>query len=193
MTKAAAPRKAPPPRWFAFLRAINVGGHTVTNERLCTLFEEFGATDVATFLASGNVIFSAPRGAAATLERKLAAHLRAALGYEVITFLRSAAELAHAAEFPPFSPAEQARATTLCVGFLQEKPSAAMVRQIVGFRSEVDEFRVDGREVYWHGLTRQSDSPFFKVPFEKRIGAAATWRGVNTLRRLAGKYGVGEA
>ena len=46
------------PRFFAFLRAINVGGHNVTMEKLRGLFEASGFKDVETFIASGNVIFT---------------------------------------------------------------------------------------------------------------------------------------
>ena len=140
MTPAArgAGRKADPAaaRWFAFLRAINVGGHTVTSERLCALCAELGLADVAAFLASGNLTFRAPARPAreygpAALETKIAAHLQAALGYEVVTFLRTPAELARAATFPPFTAAEQAKAVTLNVGFLAAAPTAAMLKAIL--------------------------------------------------------------
>ncbi len=45
------------PTYVAFLRAINVGGHNVKMEVLRALFEAQGYADVATFIASGNVIF----------------------------------------------------------------------------------------------------------------------------------------
>src|SRR5574341_155679 len=40
-------------RYIAFLRAINVGGHTVTMDRLRQLFEAMGFGGVETFIASG--------------------------------------------------------------------------------------------------------------------------------------------
>ena len=46
------------PRLIAFLRAINVGGHTVTMMKLRKEFEALGLQDVETFIASGNVIFT---------------------------------------------------------------------------------------------------------------------------------------
>ena len=46
-------------RHIAFLRAINVGGHTVTMDRLRRLFGEMGFRGVETFIASGNVVFEA--------------------------------------------------------------------------------------------------------------------------------------
>jgi len=49
---------------------------------------------------------------------------------------------------------------------------------------------VRGREVYWLAQTKQSDSKFNNVRFEKMLNARATWRGINTIRRLAAKYGL---
>ena len=42
------------PRYAAFLRGINVGGHRVKNTELRALFEAMGFADVHTFRASGN-------------------------------------------------------------------------------------------------------------------------------------------
>jgi len=45
------------PRYVAFLRAINVGGHVVTMAQLKRAFEAVPLASVETFIASGNVIF----------------------------------------------------------------------------------------------------------------------------------------
>ncbi|HET7904254.1 MAG TPA: DUF1697 domain-containing protein, partial [Candidatus Eisenbacteria bacterium] len=93
MTKVY-PILAAMPRYAAFLRAINVGGRVVTMERLRGVFDEAGFPGARTILASGNVVFEAgARAAAAGLEAKIAAALKAALGYEVATFIRTPAEL----------------------------------------------------------------------------------------------------
>src|SRR5580765_8114539 len=84
----------PMTRLVAFLRAINVGGHTVEMVKLKKLFEQLAFSGVETFIASGNVIFDAPKATPAALEKKIAAHLEKALGYEVGTFLRTPVELA---------------------------------------------------------------------------------------------------
>jgi hypothetical protein len=67
------------PMLAAFLRAINVGGHTVTMAALRQEFEALDLKDVETFIASGNVIFSAPSGNRAALARKIEGHLQSAL------------------------------------------------------------------------------------------------------------------
>ena len=54
---AVVPR--PARRFIAFLRALNVGGHVVKMDALKRHFERLGFADVETFIASGNVVFSA--------------------------------------------------------------------------------------------------------------------------------------
>ena len=57
-------------RYFAFLRAINVGGHNTKMEILRGLFETLGYGSVETYIASGNVIFECASGDAASLEKQ---------------------------------------------------------------------------------------------------------------------------
>ena len=68
------------PKFVAFLRAINVGGHLVKMDQLRSLLEELGFVNVETFIASGNVIFESRAGATAPLERKIERVLRDGLG-----------------------------------------------------------------------------------------------------------------
>ena len=107
----------------AFLRAINVGGHTVKMDHLRTLFEKMGFTDVATFIASGNVMFSS-RSRTPSLEKKIETELEKALGYEVATFVRSMSEVVSIAEYQPFSSGEMESAGALNVAFLKSPLSA---------------------------------------------------------------------
>ena len=90
------------PRFIAFLRAINVGGHTVKMDDLRQLFEALGFSGVETFIASGNVVFETTARNTKVLEGKIERRLREALGYEVATFIRTDAELADIANYTPF-------------------------------------------------------------------------------------------
>src|SRR5882724_3214175 len=94
------------PKYVAFLRAINVGGHTVKMDYLRSLFEGVGFASVETFIASGNVIFVSKSRNTTLLERKVEKHLREILGYEVRTFVRATSELAVVANYKPFSETE---------------------------------------------------------------------------------------
>lgn len=178
------------PRLFAFLRAINVGGHTVTMARLGELFTGFGLADVETFIASGNVVFSSRSPGGSRLEARIARGLESALGYPVATFLRTEQELARIAGSRPFDAAATPAAGTLLVGMLAATPGRAAVARVMALRTSTDDFRVQGRELYWHLATRQSDSTLSSNGFERALGAPVTFRNMNTIQRLAAKYAI---
>jgi uncharacterized protein (DUF1697 family) len=68
-------------RFIAFLRAINVGGgRTVKMQSLREVFESLGFSRVATFIASGNVVFETTTKKTKTLESKIERALKEALG-----------------------------------------------------------------------------------------------------------------
>ena len=177
------------PRLIAFLRAINVGGHTVTMARLRQEFEGLGFTDVETFIASGNVIFTSRAGDQVAIEKKVEARLQSSLGYEVATFVRTDAEVAAVAGYQPFPAAQIEDGAALYVGFVGRPLNAAAARAVMTFKTETDDFRVKGREVYWLRTKRQSDSPFKYASLEKALKIRATFRGINTVIRLAAKHG----
>ena len=179
------------PRVVAFLRAINVGGHTVTMETLRRHFAALGFTGVETFIASGNVIFTPSGRDEGALQRKIEARLVNALGYEVRTFLRTVAEVAGVARYSPFTRAQIASAHAFNVVFLAESPSSLAKKALMAHRTDVDDFHVNGRDVYWLCQVRQSESPFAtKVGFEKVLKLPGTGRGMKTVTKLAAKYGL---
>lgn len=177
------------PRLIAFLRAINVGGHLVTMARLRGEFEALGFTGVETFIASGNVIFSARSKDLAALEKTIEARLEAALGYQVATFVRTVADVAAVAGYRAFPAARIRSAGAYCVGFLAAPLDAAGVKRLMAFKTDIDDFHTQGREVYWLCKTAQSDSTFTNAGMERALKIRATFRGINTVVRLAAKHG----
>jgi uncharacterized protein (DUF1697 family) len=176
------------PRLIAFLRAINVGGHTVKMDVLRQSFESLGLTKVETFIASGNVIFETTARNTAALENKIAAHLHQALGYEVATFIRTETELAQLTAYQPFPKVIYKSAVAFNIAFLNKAPDAQSIARLMAKRTEIDDFAVNQREVYWLCRTGQSDSTFSNAVLEKTLGQPATLRGVNTLQKLVAKY-----
>ena len=173
-------------RYIALLRAINVGGHNVKMDKLRTLFEEVGVTNVETFIASGNVIFHTPRRDTHRLQSDLAAHLRDSLGYDVATFLRTPSEIDAVANLRPFG-AEDGRA--LYAGFIAEAPDASATEALMSLRNETNDFKVIGREIYWTMSGNVSDSGISNAVIERKLRAPATFRNITTVRKLAAKYG----
>ncbi|CAG0936903.1 hypothetical protein TFLX_05800 [Thermoflexales bacterium] len=175
-------------RYIALLRAINVGGHTVKMDVLRQQFEALGLVGVETFIASGNVVFETPTQNVRALEKTIAQQLRTALGYEVVTFIRTAAELAAIAQYQPFSPAVLKTAQALNVAFLTDALEAASQKKLLALKTDIDDFHAHGREVYWLCRRKQSESAFSNAVLEKTLGRPATFRGINTIQKLAAKY-----
>jgi uncharacterized protein (DUF1697 family) len=82
------------PRYLALLRGINVGGkNLVKMADLREAVEEMGVTDVATYIQSGNLLFSAPRQRRAELAAGLESQLSRRFGLEQKVVLLTHAEL----------------------------------------------------------------------------------------------------
>src|SRR5579859_2346858 len=105
----------------AFLRGINLGGHTVKKDQLIEIFESVGAREVTTFIASGNVVFDA---ASAPEEAAAEAAFVAALGYAAPTFIRTTKQLRRVIDRRPFDGRGPETGGTLHVGFLKHKAAA---------------------------------------------------------------------
>jgi uncharacterized protein (DUF1697 family) len=177
------------PKYVAFLRAINVGGHTVKMDHLRRLFEEMGFTGVETFIASGNVIFEAADKSSKAVERKIEAALQEALGYKVATFIRTPAELAEIAGHTPFKASDlEEEGNFLYISFAAEIPSQEAQQKLHSFTTEVDEFHIHGREVYWLCRKKLSESKFSGALLEKTLGMPVTMRNATTVKKMALKY-----
>ena len=174
-------------RYFAFLRGVNVGGHTIKMAELRDGLTDLGFTDVETFIASGNLIFEGGRAKDATIEKKVEAHLEATYGFEVPTFVRTDAELAAVDAHEPFPEWEHSDDFTYHVGFLRSKATAKQKAEVEALSGEVDRLTVHGRELYWMVRGGFSDSKLARGNPDRQVGEL-TVRNVKTIRRLSDKY-----
>ena len=58
----------------------------------------------------------------------------------------------------------------------------------MNFKNSIDEFHYNNREIYWLTKTKQSESTFSNAAFEKALKVRSTFRGINTILRLAAKF-----
>lgn len=175
-------------RYAAFLRAINVGGHTVKMDVLKKHFEDLGFSEVETFIASGNVVFSSSSKNPSDLEKKIEVLLNKSLGYEVATFIRLASELPRVAAHPAFKPAEIEKARAYNVAFVKNQLDQSAVGKLTALENKIDRFHIHNTEIYWLCQDRQSDSKFSNKVLEKTIGQSATIRGLSTLEKMSAKF-----
>jgi uncharacterized protein (DUF1697 family) len=172
------------PRYVAFLRALNVGHRRVKMDRLRDLFAELGFTGVATFIASGNVIFDARGRDAVKLAASIEAHLASSLGFDVPTMVRTPAEIAAA-----IAAAHEQEDHVLHVVFLERAPTPAEAARIVALGNEVDRFEVAGRELRWWCRGGMGDSTVSGVQLERAAGMHGTARSIVSLRKLMAMVG----
>lgn len=155
-------------------------------------FEALKLKGVATFIASGNVIFDVPAGAdLAALERRIEKHLAKALGFEAPAFIRTADEITQVVASGPF--ARVTETDSLYVNFLRAEPDAAAKKAVLALESPVDEFRFRGRELYWlcHGKISEVSVAWPKL--EKLTKSAkfieGTSRNITSVRKLLAAMG----
>ena len=171
-------------RHVAFLRAINVGGHTVKKDQLVAVFEGLGLAGVSTFLASGNVRFGSD-DPTAELERRIAAALATTLGYGVETFVRTDDELAAVAGADPFGGAALESGESRHVAFLHLPPGQEALDAVLAYGNDGDVLAFVGRELHWLRRGPFSDSALSGPKLERALGVPTTVRNLNTVRRLA--------
>jgi uncharacterized protein (DUF1697 family) len=176
-------------RYIAFLRGINLGKRRLPMSRLKALFEELGFDEVETFIASGNVVFSSKVREASRLESRIAGHLEASLGYAVDTFVRTAEEVARIGRAKIF-PEDGREGITIHVGFFQQKLAPEVAQKLAAVRTDLDEFRVIGREYYWLCHSRMSsESKVWTLPETRALRLpTSTMRNISSIRKLAAKH-----
>jgi len=122
------------------------------------------------------------------LERKIEKQLKAALGYDVETFVRDAGRIRAVHLYEPFPKAAMEAAHSVSVGFVRSALDAKVVERVREFNSDADEFHVHASEVYWRCLKPQNETKVNPKKFERAIGSPVTFRNLNTITRLAAKY-----
>jgi uncharacterized protein (DUF1697 family) len=177
-------------RYVAFLRGMNLGKRRIKNDELRAEFETLGFEDVATFRASGNVIFSLDGSKAEEkLAKRIEHGLGEALGYEVPVFLRSRAEVVAIAAREPFAAKlVEASKGKLQVSLLLKKPTAAARKKVLGLATEDDLLAIEGRELYWLPSGGLLESDLDLKATQTAVGSD-TRRTMGTIEQIAAKLG----
>jgi uncharacterized protein (DUF1697 family) len=165
-------------RYVGLLRGVNVGGkNKLPMAELRALFESLDHTNVSTFIQSGNIVFTTAKPIAAKdLERAIAKQF----GIAPSVMLRTPQELRKIVKSNPFSGVDP---STLHVGFMEQKPSAAAVKQLDSERFLPDELAIRGREIYFHlpnGMGRTKLPPYV----DRQLKIPTTVRNWNTVNKL---------
>lgn len=164
------------------LRGINVGGHNrLPMASLVEIYASLGATDVRTYIQSGNVVYRAAPAVAGGLSARVTEAIGAKHRFKPPIVERSAAELAAVVASNPFL-AEDAAGTKLHVVFLDAEPDPATFAALPRGR---DRFELRGRDVYLacpEGMGKTDLPDFGKVL--RCVATARNWRTTLTLLEM---------
>lgn len=175
-------------QYVAFLRAINVGGRFVKMADLRAQFEPPTFRNVHSYIQSGNIIFDTGVADPGALEAQIEALLQRAFAFEVPTFVRSADTLTDLAGYWPFREAEPEPESAYYISFLKETPAAEGRRQLVRLSTELDEFHLYDRHVFWRWRRPLGASEMTNTGLERLLDIPATRRNLNTVRKLVDKF-----
>ena len=168
-------------RYAALLRAVNVGGTgKLPMSELVAFCLAAGFTEVRTYIASGNAVFSSALKEAAVKQR-LEQRLHDYAGKPVGVMVRTAEEMARVHAENPFADAPGNRVVAI---FLDAAPPASAMQEVSGLRDE--RIALGRREIYVHYGDGMADSRL-------KIKAAAhgTGRNMNTVAKLAAMAAAG--
>lgn len=178
------------PEYIAFLKAINVGGHTVKMDYQKKLFENMSFINASTFIASGNVLFDSKIKSIDSIKQKIEQELEKELEYKVAAFIRTVNELKEISDYKPFNKSElNAEGNSLYIAFLDSIPGKDLQRKVLSFKTEANEFYFNKKEMYWLCRKKFSDSEFSGRILEKTLGMETTIRNATTIKKMAIKYG----
>ena len=185
------------PRYVAFLRGINIGKRRLPMSQLMQAFEALGFDQVATFISSGNVIFSS-RKSPTTIEDITEKYLEETLGYPVDTFVRDARRVIEIGDSTPFKDEAPAAASndfnhakngTLHVGFFKSPLPCELAARMSKIQTDVDKFTVTGSEYFWHCQVGVSESKVWTLPEVRALELpTSSMRNMTSIRKLIAKH-----
>lgn len=182
------------PTHVALLRGINVGGGgKVPMAELRQLVTSLGHADVATYIQTGNIIFTASHDDAGALAADLHAAITEEFGVRTAVVVLPRAELAAVIEANPYADEPEPR--WVHGVFLPAEPDQAARSRVAGLvaaaagRGSRDEATIIGRTLYLHtpdgfGISELAKELLTKKASGVADGTARNWRTVTKLMEL---------
>jgi uncharacterized protein (DUF1697 family) len=175
-------------RYVALLRGINVGGRNkVAMADLRQIAESLGHTEVATYIQSGNMVFTSPDSSASGLADALERAIAERLGVQPAVVVLSGTDLAQVIADNPFP--DETTPKCLHAVFRREELSPDGIAAIAAAQERAqakgsrDEAVVVGRTLFMHtpdGLGRSE----LAAQLARSAQAAGTARNWATVTRL---------
>lgn len=163
-----------------FIRAVNVGGAKLPMAELRELATDLGATEVSTYIASGNLLCTPP-GKAEEFDRALEAAIKIKYGFFRDVISRTPAQLQTALDNHPFEIVEPRFSY---VYFLTGKPDSKATKAFHAMNFAGDEVKVIGDDLHIRYSDGAGRSDLDAKAIARALGVQGTGRNVNSVRKL---------
>ena len=180
-------------RYVALLRGINVGGkNLIKMSDLKACFENQGFQAVATYIQSGNVLFTSGESGPDKLCRRIEGVLAATFDYQATLVLRTLKQMREIVERAPEGFGAQPARYRYDVIFLKGPLTAPVAMKSVVTRPGVDEVSAGSGVLYASRLTKKASQSRLTRIMSLPIYQSMTIRNWNTttaLLRMMGDAG----
>jgi uncharacterized protein (DUF1697 family) len=187
------------PSHVALLRGINLGGHNkVAMAELREVVSSLGHADVATYIQSGNVVFTSDQADTAALAAALEQAIATSLGVPARVVVLSREDLAQVARDNPYAAEPNPKAVHAV--FLSGEPGpdvaerVAAAQEIAAKQGSRDTAQLVGRTIFLHtpdGYGRSDlAAALVKLGQKKTDAVTGTARNWSTVTKLLAMCGA---
>jgi uncharacterized protein (DUF1697 family) len=151
------------------------------------IFESLGFSNVATYIQTGNVIFSSHETNKEKLARLIEKKFKSSTGHEAKIFVMTNDKLKKAAFHNPFEPERHEKKQRCQLMFLSARPDAAHRKALMKLKGEEYKFYIHD-DVLYYPYPKKYDGKRRMIDFEKVLGlfgTSRTWKVVDKLIELS--------
>ncbi len=176
---------------ISMLRGVNLGPHRrLKMEELRALYESLKLREPQTYVQSGNVIFKTDEQDLIKLVKRIEGGIEKKFGFQSDVVVRTVAELRGVIARNPFAKRRGIEPSRLLVTFLAGDPGAEARERVLQIKSDPEELRIDGRELYTYfpnGMARPKVSWATIERALKVSGTGRNWNSVTKMLEMAEK------
>jgi uncharacterized protein (DUF1697 family) len=171
---------------IALLRGVNVGGHNkLPMQALRSIAEAQGASDVSTYIQSGNIVFRSPKTSATSMAKKLRAAIHKDFGFKPDILMLDRDMLGAVIKSNPFT-AISSDPSKLHVTFLMQPADKEQLKDVEALLSNDEQVKAVRSAIYFHapaGIGRSKAAEKLGRVFPG--GTGRNWRTCLKLKEMA--------
>jgi uncharacterized protein (DUF1697 family) len=170
---------------ISMLRGVNVGSHNrIKMEALRAVYESLDLRDVQTYVQSGNVIFGTRNRNLVRLAKELEDGIERTFGFRPALIFRTSSELRDIIGRNPFAERGGIDPSKLLVWFLASDPSVEARDKILQLKTDPEELRMDGRELYIYYPYGMGRTKLPMATIERTLKTSGTGRNWNSVTKI---------